>query len=314
MLRRETAVELPITPSKLANAGTTDDSATNVTEYYEKNSTYSRNERISPALNRNLSAEQTYLRQTVTQNYLVPSMSEPSQQRFFKKSVESLQKNSSSDTEYSLQPYKVIKQSSNETNTSLTGSFNVDQTSFGGQDTSLDTTDPSGLNATVVESNNRDANDLSEQADKFSEGQSEEPAGQSVTAQQRHTTGNNGTTPIAPRSLKKQFSIDHSIGKVAPQKPDTLDTSSSYNTQDKHASLKLLPPPPTISTIPATPIKLLAGNSSSTSTDESKEERNIPTISTNVVQDEIVKLSTNIKKNSAEDGSNKDPPFNETMC
>lgn len=311
MLRRETAVELPITPSKLATAATTDDSATNITDYYEKNGGNVRNERCSPALNRNLSAEQPYVRHTNPQNYLVPSMSEPTHPRFFKKSIESLQKNSSSDTEYSLQPYKVIKQSSNETNTSLTGSFNVDQSSFGGHDTSLDTTDPNGLNATVVENINRETKEscIEEESDKFGDDNQMEKTLQ--TAQSlpvpRYASTSSGSS-AGPRALKKQFSIDHSIGKII--KPDILDNNTM---QEKQSTSNL--PPSTVSTIPATPIKLLAGNSSSTSTDESKEERNIPTISTNVVQDEIVKLSTNIKNNDeTEDENNKDPPFNETMC
>lgn len=72
------------------------------------------------------------LGKTASQNYcyLVPSTFESTELRF-KKSLESLQKNSSSDTEYSVQPYRVIKQSSNETNTSLTGSFNIDQSGAG---------------------------------------------------------------------------------------------------------------------------------------------------------------------------------------
>lgn len=81
---------------------------------------------------------------SASQNYLVPSLSEPSQSTRFKKSIESLPKNSSSDTEYSLQPYRVIKQSSNETNTSLTSSFNIDQP-FGTQELSHDPNDPNAV-------------------------------------------------------------------------------------------------------------------------------------------------------------------------
>lgn len=80
---------------------------------------------------------------SASQNFLVPSLSEPSQSTRFKKSIESLPKNSSSDTEYSLQPYRVIKQSSNETNTSLTSSFNIDQPF--GQELSLDPNDPNAI-------------------------------------------------------------------------------------------------------------------------------------------------------------------------
>lgn len=70
---------------------------------------------------------------------MIPSIFESNEVRF-KKSLESLQKNSSSDTEYSMQPYHAIKQSSNETNTSLTGSFNIDQTGAG-HELSVDSND-----------------------------------------------------------------------------------------------------------------------------------------------------------------------------
>lgn len=79
--------------------------------------------------------------------YLIPSMFETNEGRF-KKSLESLQKNSSSDTEYSMQPYQVIKQSSNETNTSLTGSFNIDQPGAG-HELSVDSNDVYTANFTI---------------------------------------------------------------------------------------------------------------------------------------------------------------------
>lgn len=96
------------------------------------------------------------------------------------------------------------------------------------------------------------------------------------------------------RLLKKQYSID--------QPAKRFDTGDN---------LKL----PKISTTPATPAKTLAAAiGSSTSTDESKDERNIPIISTNTVQDEIAKLSSNISNQNADAEKSSDPPPNETMC
>lgn len=304
MLRRETAVELPITPLKLAVAqpaakSVENESVTNVNEL-------TRIERSSPTLNRNQSlADPTYPRQGTPQNNLVPSMSEPSNQpRHFKKSFESLQKHSSSETEYSLQPYKVIKQSSNETNTSLTGSFNVDQSSFGGHDTSLDTNDMSGLNNTVIENVTYTA------AGAPTEETADAPVQTSKSCEEdTFTVTKKPARQISldggMRSLKKQFSIDHSAKAFS-----RLSDQQEENEDAAKASLK----PPIISTIPATPTKLTAAIGSSSSTDDSKDERNIPTISTNTIQDEIAKLSSNINSSSGDDESNKNPPINETMC
>lgn len=302
MLRRETAVELPITPSKVAVAAPATisiegESVVNVNEL-------ARTDRGSPNFNRNMSADPTYPRQATPQNCLMPSMSEPSNHpRSFKKSIESLQKHSSSDTEYSLQPYKVIKQSSNETSTSLTGSFNVDQSSFGGHDTSLDTNDTSALNNTVIENVAYKAS--------VSTDSTAEPPTNSCKSSEDDTFSSSKMMPRqisldgGMRSLKKQFSIDHS-GKSFGRLTEHIE---GHDIADK-CSVK----PPTISTIPATPTaKLSIAIGSSSSTDESKDERNIPTISTNIVQDEIAKLSSNINS-SGDDDPNKNPPINETMC
>lgn len=350
MLRRETAVELPITPSKSASvAGTSVDidnagggasrgvggapsasaGAGGISNINERSSD-------SPLLSRNLSADRSYGRTSAAgaaavQNYLIPSSSEPSQPRF-KKSIESLQKNSSSDTEYSLQPYRVIKQSSNDTNTSLTGSFNIDQ-SFGGPELSLDANETSAHYTTVIENVDRgsissDTASLHRSGDTGGTGSSstDQPQKTQPSPQPSITTAAT-TTPAkitrqqsdvsASRALRKQFSIDHSL------KTDSTPTTVAVT------NLKL----PTISTIPATPTKTLAAIvSSSTSTDESRDERDIPTISTNyvtnVVQDEIAKLSSNISRTTDErdgntDGSadapgtggcSTDQTVNETMC
>ena len=115
ILRRETAIELPITPSKGASLSINVES-TFLTETEPPAGTVgATGDAVN--FNRNLSAEIPSMRQSSPANLLVQSLSEPPP-RPFKKSNESLQKNSSSDTEYSAQPYKVIKQSSNETNSS----------------------------------------------------------------------------------------------------------------------------------------------------------------------------------------------------
>lgn len=299
MLRRETAVELPITPSKLSSAA----AAATSSQSHDNEIILSVNERVgaeqsSPKFNRNMSAESSYSRPSGSQNYLVPSMSEPTQPRF-RKSIESLQKNSSSETEYSMQPYRVIKQSSNETNTSLTGSFNVDQSSFGGQDISLDTNDTSALNITVIENTGR-SESISPSRMQSKTSLDEFPTSPTPPPKAIRQISVDG----GMRSLKKQFSIDHGSRALGQNRND-----STADTQKAIISLK----PPTHGSLPTSSTKLASIVSSSTSTEESKDERNIPSINTNVIQDEIAKLSSNINNSNAED-DNKDSPFSETMC
>lgn len=307
MLRRETAVELPITPSKSVSVtGTSADmDSGGISNINERGA-----DQTSPLLKRNLSGDRR-------QNYLVPSSSEPTQTSRFKKSIESLPKNSSSDTEYSLQPYRVIKQSSNETNTSLTGSFNIDQ-SFGAHELSLDTNETSAHYTTVIE--NIDQGSSSETASLNKSSVAVEPQQQQPPSQQQPLQHQQSLPPITKfgrqqseggsgRSLRKQFSIDHS-SKFDSSSGNTLAASAIITAATK-PNLKL----PTISTIPATPTRTLSEIvSSSTSTDESKDDRDIPTISTNVVQDEIAKLSSNINRSDEKDENSSDPPLNETMC
>lgn len=308
MLRRETAVELPITPSKSVSvAGTSADldggGLTNINERVV--------DRSSPQLNRNLSGDRSYGRTSASgQTYLVPSSSEPSQPRF-RKSIESLPKNSSSDTEYSLQPYRVIKQSSNETNTSLTGSFNIDQ-SFGAHELSLDTNETSAHYTTVIE--NVDSGSSSDTASLNKSSGAAEPQQQQQPQQLPPLTKfpRQQSEGGSARSLRKQFSIDHS-SKIDSNSGNTANAAAVVTATIAPAKtiLKL----PTISTIPATPTKSLSAVvSSSTSTEESKDDRDIPTISTNVVQDEIAKLSSNINRSDGKDENSSDQPLNETMC
>lgn len=315
MLRRETAVELPITPSKSASvAGTSADidSAAGVSGSCSVAADVAnlneRIERSSPLLSRNLSGDPSYGRTSASgQNYLIPSTSEPSQKSRFKKSIESLPKNSSSETEYSLQPYRVIKQSSNETNTSLTGSFNIDQ-SFCAHELSIDTNETSAHYTMVIENidggSSPDATSLNK-SDSITEPQQplkqQQPSSLTSTSKIARQQSDVGQS----RLLRKQFSVDHS---------SKVESGGDQNICGKTilaSNLKL----PIISTIPATPTKTLSAIvSSSTSTDESKDDRDIPTISTNIVQDEIIKLSSNINKNDEMEENSTDPPLNETMC
>lgn len=277
MLRRETAIELPITPSKSNQTGIGDSAA-------------DKDEFPYPNINsRNLSADQGLNRKMATVNYLIPSMSDP-QPKLYQKSCDSLQKNSSTDTEYSMLPYKVIKQSSNETNTSLTGSFNVENASFN-LDLSMDT--ENSPNVTVIENSavNVD-NKLLPIAPKTTTFGGVEIRHASIDCARSGSI-----------MLKKQFSIDQTSSKGTTA--DTADGSPKVATFQK-SCLK----PPTGS--PAMKMASAAlKESSSTSTDESKDDRSIPVINTDVVQDEIAKLSSNINSSTEE---KNDQSFNETMC
>lgn len=315
MLRRETAVELPISSSKLVADGSgATTSSRLVTDATGDTAFNNINERISPM--------PTDRNSNQSQNYLVTITSDSNQTRL-RKSIESLPKNSSSETEYSLQPYRVIKQSSNETNTSLTGSYNIDQ-SFGGHDIPLDNTNDSNVHYTTVIENpdavtSSDSASLNKTMDLTTTAISPLPAAKPIITTTTTKTTAVTSTPAQRvkgrqmsaesglRSLKKQFSIDHGTAKsFAGQsndylKPDSFDSPLTSRTNLKLPNLK------TLATV----------TSSSTSTDESKDERNIPTITTNVVLDEITKLSSNINNRTKDDDNNtkgSDPPFNETMC
>ena len=275
-LRRETAVELPVTPSKSLNSNEVD-------TFLD-----------TRVINKHLSADQSSNRPISSGNYLIPSMSEPAP-RPYKNSAECLRKNSSTDTEYSLQPYKVIKQSSNETNTSFTGSFNnIDQPVC---DLSVDT--ENSPNVTVIDNNAITVTQVDEKV-------SSKTTTFGNVVEMRQTSvdfGNNsGNTRSNPPFLMKQYSIDQGTYRAIPE------AALDKNNKMQKSCLK----PPIGATGGGSPkfINKLQ-DSSSLSADESKDDRTIPTISTNVVQDEIAKLSSNIKSSTEEE---KDPSFNETMC
>lgn len=276
-LRRETAVELPVSPSKsqLLNTG---DECLNDKNENDRGRAYSLSITTEHKITKNLPQNLNPVRG----DFLNPCVPD----RIFKKSSESLQKNSSTDTEYSVQPYKFIKQSSNETNTSLTSSFNVDNSSFT-NDLSASMDADQSLNNTVIEI---------------------------VTDLPRKVTEFRQTSLDIPRTgpyLRKQFSVDQTqkIDEKLSYAPCLkTNTDSGENSKQEKVSFdskSSLQPPTDINSVKS---NLLKESSSST---ESKDERNIPSISTNLIQDDIAKLSSNIKSSTDDE---KDPPYNETMC
>ncbi|XP_054741351.1 transient receptor potential cation channel trpm isoform X4 [Anastrepha obliqua] len=283
--------------------------------------------------------------------------------RLFKKSSESLQKGSSTETDYSAHPYRFIKQSSNDTTTSMTGSYNIDTPSLAAE-LSLDAADPNtqtmpttvqeigggGGNGGTTATRNGNVSDTSTRYQPLrtaSVGASDSSKRASEIAPP--TPMELGATAAAavavmsqvqsalPRAmqLKKQFSVDQA-SKAQPQQLRTqpsnilsatataasvlADTSVASATAVLPALavpaklLSSLKPPGSIKTLGMNILK-----ESSSSTEESRESGGdhthagaaMPQISTHTVQDEIAKLSSNIKSSTE---SEKDPPYNETMC
>ncbi|XP_046865445.1 transient receptor potential cation channel trpm isoform X1 [Drosophila willistoni] len=249
--------------------------------------------------------------------------------RLFKKSSESLQKNSSTDTDYSAHPYRFIKQSSNETNTSLTGSYNVDTPSLTAEPSldAGDTHSATGIGIGVGAATARyqpkrtasvgaaDGKRLRDESSSSLDLSAAPVAMQAAPA-----------LPIRPMQLKKQFSMDQ--GKPQPtgsggsalsaaaavdvNPPDSREAAAQVGA--KLISMQLKPQ-----------LGMNVLKESSSSTEESRDgdphsltlsaasssNLTIPQISTHLVQDEIAKLSSNIKSSTE---SEKDPPYNETMC
>ncbi|XP_058459300.1 transient receptor potential cation channel trpm isoform X4 [Malaya genurostris] len=305
MLRRETAIELPVTPSK-SNIVSLADSATGNEDFSIKNERQSVSNRnslleckTSPVSlsGQNSPRNSQYLQST----YLNPSSFDASH-RIYRKSYESLQKNSSTDTDYSLQPYKFIKQSSNETNSSI----NIDNSSMT-NDLSMD--GETSLNSTVIEL----------------------LAGMNCPPEDRigftKRTSSLGSATVAQSSefragfLKKQFSIEKSAGsgKASCSTPEGLESLAppakiTPGTSGASKPIKSTRFTDNLSVIGTKTAMALLKESSSTSTEDTQTgplREPIPCISTNLVQDEIAKLSSNIKSSTDED---TDPPINETMC
>jgi transient receptor potential cation channel subfamily M protein 3 len=276
MLRRETAIELPVTPAKKEKVD--NDISNKDVEYQVKNE---RESSKASSFMRTSSMNQDG--KSTTMSYLNPDAAE----RVCKTSIDSLHKNSSSDTtDYShtaQHPYHVIKQNSNDTNSS----FNIDNSSFT-NDLSLDATLESSLNATVIESalhNDEHHRVLPKRASTIC-----------------------STMDSRPSFLRKQFSIDQSNKRPHSENFESRSTPQQgvVGVQSKISSrlhnMNVLK------------------DSSSTSTDETKDEslrKIIPSISTHLVQDEIAKLSSNIKSSMEEDNVDAHAVSDEnleTMC
>lgn len=326
--------------------------------------------------NASMEQQQTYHSPVVPQRATSEFLNPPyeSTGRLFKKSSESLQKNSSTDTDYSAHPYRFIKQSSNDTTTSMTGSYNIDTPSLTAEP-SLDAVDiqtqAPTLATTVLEGGGVSLSGGSgigisaryQPLRTSSVGASDikRPTDEGSSSLDFGTTNIMAQVQPPPRAmqLKKQFSLDQ--GKQQQQPPpipptsrlsstDTptsiteLAASSSFSASVlPTASSKLQTPSSNQgagagAVLPSTvPAKLISSlkppltsklgmnilKESSSSTEESKDGDHaaatssvgaaviIPQISTDLVQDEIAKLSSNIKSSTE---SEKDPPYNETMC
>lgn len=281
----------------------------------------------------------------------------------FKKSNESLQKNSSTETDYSVHPYRFIKQSSNETTTSMTGSYNIDTPSLTA-DLSLDAGETQSLSQTTVMENVPgtttssmvggttaryqplrtssvgavDGRRLREEATKSLDATATAAMMSQIPA-----------PPLRAIQLKKQFSLDQGKQQQQAQTSAQLAQQQQQLTQQRlpsdEAELAAAAGGGSNLPIMGSSAKLLSSlkaplgmnilkesssedsrdsgepNSSSTGggTDgasggsENSPAILIPQISTELVQDEIAKLSSNIKS-STESKKDKDPPYNETMC
>ncbi|XP_046811421.1 transient receptor potential cation channel trpm isoform X12 [Lucilia cuprina] len=372
-LRRETAIEL--SPSKppagggVVGACDSSDTSGPATGAFQV-----KNERPWQR-NASMEQQQTYHSPVVPQRATSEFLNPPyeSTGRLFKKSSESLQKNSSTDTDYSAHPYRFIKQSSNDTTTSMTGSYNIDTPSLTAEP-SLDAVDIQSqsqsqmLGTTVLEG----GVSLSGGSSLSISARYQPLRTSSVGACDLKRSTDEGSASLdfgatnimtqvqpPPRAmqLKKQFSLDQGKQQQPPPIPPTSRLSSTETPTSTtefapsssssasasalaSASTKLQTPSKHAATIAAgavlpstVPAKLISSlkppltskfgmnilKESSSSTEESKDgdqtgaasSVTIPQISTDLVQDEIAKLSSNIKSSTE---SEKDPPYNETMC
>uniref|UniRef100_A0A182Y860 Transient receptor potential cation channel trpm n=1 Tax=Anopheles stephensi TaxID=30069 RepID=A0A182Y860_ANOST len=322
MLRRETAIELPVTPSKSNIVSLADSSLghEDFTMKHERQPASNRNSlRDSKNSPLSLSSQNSPRNsQYMQSSFLNPTVCDGAG-RLYKKSCESLQKNSSTDTEYSLQPYRFIKQSSNETNSS----FNIDNSSIT-NDMSID--GETSLNSTVIEMVSAPsiaaaaAAAAVASAPALPDGERggfptkrtsslgsssaavEMRQGLLKGSKDRGSKDGSGSGGSIPEGLERAVPGTSSVaqvpsGTMVPNKPPR---SARFTD-----SLTVLGPKSILSRLK---------ESSSTSTEEGPQRDTsapIPCISTNLVQDEIAKLSSNIKSSTDED---TEPPFNETMC
>ncbi|XP_064548251.1 transient receptor potential cation channel trpm isoform X3 [Drosophila montana] len=350
-LRRETAIEL--SPSKPAAEGGPIGGATNGDSSDTSGAGSSHHAAISGfqlkherPWQRNSSMEQQ-----AYQSPLVPTratsdfLNAPydSSGRLFKKSSESLQKNSSTDTDYSAHPYRFIKQSSNETNTSLTGSYNVDTPSLTAEP-SLDAGDshsatgismsvgPAGGAATARYQPKRTASVGAADGRRLRDDSSSSLDLSAAPVMTQAAPA----VPTRSMQLKKQFSMDQGKPLAPPISAETAEAAIGAGISTAAVAGVALPVQvgaKLISTLKPPYTSRLGMNvlkESSSSTEESRDGEpnsttsssakssnvglSIPQISTHLVQDEIAKLSSNIKSSQTSTESEKDPPYNETMC
>lgn len=279
MLRRETAIELPVTPSKLQK---TNEQNQEFQISNERRAVSADNPpKISPSTSRNNNM-----------SYLIP---DNDQRNHKKPSSDSLHKNSSSDnTDYSAHPYHVIKQNSNDTNSS----FNIDNSSFT-NDFSLEADTSTTLNSTVIENT----------------------AASEIFPKRASTISSGDTSRGNVALLRKQFSIDQhqyggSSGAISGgnvKRPHSENLEKMFYIGENRS--------PAVATKFSPRILMnVLKESSSTSTEDTKEDvrKVIPSISTHLVQDEIAKLSLNIKSSTEEDEVSRtvvtDDDNVETMC
>lgn len=285
----------------------------------------------------------------------------------FKKSSESLQKNSSTDTDYSAHPYRFIKQSSNETTTSMTGSCNIDTpsltaehsydvidvqssqiespailqsgTSFGGSSHVSARYQPLGASALGVSDFKRSINEVSASSNFITTNILAKMHAPSRALQLKKQLNLNQGTQQSSSAVTYRISSNEAANTIKKQAHLQLTSTSTSNsvlselqTPSKQATsfladafLPSLVPAKLISSL-QTPLRdkhsisILRESRSNTEEITQKNQSvasssssavSIPQISTNLIQDEIAKLSSNIKSSTE---SEKDPPYNETMC
>lgn len=264
VLKRDAAFEMPVTPSK--SFGFVEES-----------------EEPASRFSRNLSADPPYSRQNAPSNLLNPVAMD---EKLVRKSMDSLAKNSSSETEYSMHPYKVIKQSSNETTTSMTGSFNVENASEHGD---------SSFNQTVIE------NPLAEQQQ------------QPQTRQRAMSARSGNPLKLGAAFLRKQFSTEKSH-RIDPESSMQFTKSQPAITEDS-AGVGVEYHSEGGGNKPSMSIHLVAAASTEDGrVVEEVAKRTIPNINTEMLQDEIAKLSSNIKSSTEEEEKGKESKNIETMC
>uniref|UniRef100_A0A1A9WWH9 TRPM tetramerisation domain-containing protein n=1 Tax=Glossina brevipalpis TaxID=37001 RepID=A0A1A9WWH9_9MUSC len=347
-LRRETAIELsPSKPTTGSGGIGGDSSDTSGTAAGVQSGGFQVRHERPWQRNSSMEQQQTYQSPVVPQRATSEFLNPPYENtgRLFKKSSESLQKNSSTDTDYSAHPYRFIKQSSNDTTTSMTGSYNVDTPSLTAEpsleaaDTQSQSLSQSQNTPTVLESG------ISLGGGSTGGGLSTSARYQPMSVTDTKRLKDVGQISLdfnaavmipqvqtQPRALqlKKQFSLDQGKQQPAPPIPPTtrlpqhleMDTPDMDTPSLSTGSGAILPtsvPAKLLSSLKPPLTSKLGMNilkESSSSTEESKDGDQaaavaIPQISTHLIQDEIAKLSSNIKSSTE---SEKDPPYNETMC